>query len=124
MHHQALAGGGMALALQGMTTTVALAATAQMTQLKVDDLAVSFFNSLLEVWIPIIAAIALIGVVVAIFTGFLQAGPKIIGFAVGMAVLAIGLPGWNTLMGGQIKTSLVYPVAIIVPYAPSVPLAP
>lgn len=75
------------------------AATATFTQLPVDAMAVTFFRSLSQVWVPIISMIALIGLVVNMFFGFLHIGPKLVGFIFGVALLALGLPGLSKLFG-------------------------
>ncbi len=88
---------------------VAMAATAQMTSLPVDQLAVTFFNSLINVWIPIVALVALIGLEINMFFGFFQIGPRLVGFVFGCALLAGGLPLMSTLFGGNLVTSLILP---------------
>jgi hypothetical protein len=88
---------------------VALAATAQLTQLPVDALAVKFFNSLTNVWIPIIALIAMIGLVINRFFGFFQIGPKVVGFVFGCSLLAGGLPLLSSMFGNKLMTALILP---------------
>lgn len=92
-----------------LSHSAVLAATAQMTSLPVDQLAVTFFNSLINVWIPIVALVALIGLVINMFFGFFQIGPRVVGFVFGCALLAGGLPLMSTLFGGNLVTSLILP---------------
>lgn len=87
--------------------TLAQAATATFTSLPVDGLAVSFFQSLTQVWIPIIALSALIGLVINMFVGFFQIGTKVVGFIFGISLLAGGLPLLSSLFGGGLVTALV-----------------
>jgi hypothetical protein len=97
-----------ALSLTLMQGT-AVAATATFTRLPVDALAVQFFNSLTNVWIPIIALKALIGLVINMFVGFFQIGPKVVGFIFGAALLAGGLPVVSSMVGGNLVTALIMP---------------
>lgn len=92
-----------------LSHTTALAVTAKFTQLPVDALAVQFFDSLVNVWIPIIAMLALIGLVINMFVGFMQIGPRVVGFVFGVAFLAGGLPLLSTMFGGSLVTSLIVP---------------
>jgi hypothetical protein len=92
-----------------LTQGVAFAATAQLTQLPVDALAVKFFNSLTNVWIPIIALTALIGLVINMFLGFFQIGPKVVGFVFGCSLLAGGLPLLASMFGNKLVTALILP---------------
>jgi hypothetical protein len=92
-----------------VTHGTALAATATFTRLPVDALAVQFFNSLTHVWIPIIALTALIGLVINMFVGFFQIGPKVVGFIFGAALLAGGLPVVSSMVGGNLVTALIVP---------------
>jgi hypothetical protein len=90
-----------------LTVVGADAATSKFTGLPVDDIAVKFFDSLVNVWIPIIAMVALIGLVVNMFVGFVQIGAKVVGFCFGIALLAGGLPVLSTIFGGKLATALV-----------------
>src|SRR5262245_9623791 len=94
--------------LMGSATT-ALAAAAQFTALPVDALAVKFFNSLVNVWIPIVGLSALIGLVINMFVGFMQIGARVVGFVFGVSLLAGGLPLLKTIFGGQLVTALILP---------------
>ena len=58
-------------------------------------------------WIPIIALIALIALVINMFFGFFQIGPRIVGFVFGCSILAGGLPLVSTLFGGNLVTGLL-----------------
>jgi hypothetical protein len=94
--------------LMGSTTT-ALAATAQFTALPVDALAVKFFDSLVNVWIPIVGLTALIGLVLNMFIGFAQIGARVVGFVFGVSLLAGGLPLLKTIFGSNLVTALILP---------------
>jgi hypothetical protein len=85
------------------------AATSKFTSLPVDDLAVKFFDSLVNVWIPIVALVALIGLVINMFVGFVQIGAKVVGFVFGMSILAGGLPLLSTIFGGKLVVALIIP---------------
>jgi hypothetical protein len=101
--------GAVTAGVLALSQSAALAATAQMTSLPVDQLAVTFFNSLINVWILIVALVALIGLVINMFFGFFQSGPRVVGFVFGCALLAGGLPLMATLFGGNLVTSLILP---------------
>jgi hypothetical protein len=53
--------------------------------------------------------IALIGLVINMFVGFFQIGPKVVGFIFGAALLAGGLPVVASLVGGNLVTALILP---------------
>jgi hypothetical protein len=103
------------LGVMGMATGVALAlasgdaqaAAAQFTALPVDALAVTFFKSLTNVWIPIIAMLALIGLTLNMFVGFMQIGARVVGFIFGVSLLAGGLPLLAKLFGNDLVTALI-----------------
>jgi hypothetical protein len=97
----------LALGALALTQGGALAATATFTSLPVDGLAVQFFNSLVNVWIPVIALCALIFLVINMFGGFFQIGPRVVGFVFGCSLLAGGLPLLATLFGDGIVTALM-----------------
>jgi hypothetical protein len=88
------------------TQGAALAATATFTRLPVDALAVQFFNSLTNVWIPIIALIAMIALVINMFFGFFQIGPRVVGFVFGCSLLAGGLPLLSSIFGNKLLSAL------------------
>jgi hypothetical protein len=91
------------------SATAALAATAKFTSLPVDDLAVKFFDSLVNVWIPIVGLTALIGLVINMFVGFMQIGARVVGFVFGVSLLAGGLPLLKTIFGNNLVTALILP---------------
>jgi hypothetical protein len=100
---------GLTAGILALAQGTALAATATFTKLPVDALAVQFMSSLTNVWIPIITMIALIGLVINMFVGFFQIGPKVVGFIFGAALLAGGLPVVASLVGGNLVTALILP---------------
>jgi hypothetical protein len=87
----------------------AWAVSAQFNQLPIDNLGASFFNSLWQVWVPIIASLMIIALVLGVATGLFRAGGLLIGTVVGLTLLAGGIPLWNSLVGttGQIATSII-----------------
>jgi hypothetical protein len=101
--------GTLTTALLMGSATTALAAAAQFTALPVDALAVKFFDSLVNVWIPIVGLTALIGLVINMFVGFMQIGARVVGFVFGVSLLAGGLPLLKTIFGNNLVTALILP---------------
>lgn len=100
---------GLSSLLIVASAQVALAATAQFTTLGVDELAVSFYQSLLQVWIPLIAAGAIILLVINICGGFYNVGPRVVGTVFGLAILGLGMPRIAQIFGTGIATGIILP---------------
>ncbi len=85
------------------------ATTATFTSLPADSIAIKLMDSLTNVWIPVIAIVAVIGLVVNMFMGFAQIGGRAVGVIVGLSLLAVGLPGLKAIFGGQFVAALIVP---------------
>lgn len=97
-------------------STVASAANNNLVFQEVDNLALNFRDSVLNVWAPVVAMLAMIGLVANMFFGFFHIGPKLLGFVFGMAVLTLGLPTITTLLGGDENWALgatLHPIEIV-----------
>lgn len=94
----------MLLAASGADAT-----TAKFTDLPADAIMIKLMDSLTNVWIPVIAIVAVIGLVVNMFVGFAQIGGRAVGVIVGLSLLAVGLPGLKSIFGGQFVSTLILP---------------
>ena len=85
------------------------ATTQKFTDLPADAIAIKLLDSVTNVWIPVLAVVAVIGLAVNMFGGFVQVGAKAAGVVIGLSLLAVGLPGLKAIFGGQFVTTLILP---------------
>ncbi len=85
------------------------ATTEKFTDLPADKIAIKILDSVTNVWIPVLAVVAVIGLAVNMFAGFVQIGAKAAGVVIGLSLLAVGLPGLKAIFGGQFVTTLILP---------------
>jgi hypothetical protein len=90
---------GLTLLLVALAATRVLAVTA--TGFAGDDIAARAYNSFTQVWVPIIALIALGGVIGALYTGH-RVAAKVAGLVFIIVLLGGGLPYLSQWSGGTI----------------------
>jgi hypothetical protein len=97
--------GGVVLAALGSLDLVGATAGAV---LPVDTAITAIRTSVVNVWIPTIALLALIALVINFFGGFVQIGGRAAGAVVGFSLLGAGLPWLNSFFGTQIGLGLAF----------------
>jgi hypothetical protein len=74
-----------------------------------DDVAARAYNSFTQVWVPILALAALLGIIFALIGGYAHLTKKVVLSIIAIILLGGGLPLLQAYSGGTIAQSLLLP---------------